>query len=311
MEDLASEASRLLNASLSGSTWNSYNRAIENFNRFRATYDLGLQWPAHETAIVSYIAYLSIEGWAHSTICLHLAAIAFYHKINSWPDPTDSFIIKKLREGSRRSNRSFDDRRPITFELLKRLQQVLPSVCKSNFEATLFRAAFLLAYFGFLRVGEYACASQKCDGSHVLSVQDISFDQACMYVRIRFSKTDQRGNSTLIRIEEMGDTVDLSMCPVRALRQYLAIRPKTAGLPLFLHFDSEVLTKHQVNRVLKLCVSVLGLATQDFSPHSFRIGAATSAAMQGVQEEAIKRMGRWRSNSVRTYIRPSRLVSLI
>ena len=37
--------------------------------------------------------------------------------------------------------------------------------------------------------------------------------------------------------------------------------------------------------------------------HSFRIGAATTAASLGFTEDQIQRMGRWRSDAVKKYIR--------
>jgi hypothetical protein len=37
--------------------------------------------------------------------------------------------------------------------------------------------------------------------------------------------------------------------------------------------------------------------------HSFRIGAATAAAIQGASDEDIQRMGRWKSQAFKRYIR--------
>ena len=123
-----------------------------------------------------------------------------------------------------------------------------------------------------------------------------------------FKKTDQLGTSSLVHIE---GNLDTTMCPVQALKQYLQIRPVWTAQPLFIHFDSEVLTRHQVNSILKWAVGTIGLPPNDFSRHSFRIGAATSAAMQGIQDEDIKSMGRWKSGAFRSYIRPHRLLSFI
>ncbi len=134
-------------------------------------------WPTQLSSVVAYIACMSVEGLVHSSIYLHLAALAFIHKINARADPTESFAIKKLREGSRRVNMTADWRWPITFDLLKRLIQVLPVNCKSAYESTLFKAVFMLAYFDFLRAGEYACASKSGDVAQILSLHDISFIQ--------------------------------------------------------------------------------------------------------------------------------------
>jgi len=309
MGPLKSEFDKLVGASLSESTWKSYNRAIQNFEQFRMAFHINSSWPVAITTILAYVAFMSKEGWAHSSICLHLSAIAFFHKMNNWVDPTDSFVVRKIKEGSRRLNSTSDHRRPITFTLLTRIVQLLPSVCKSAYEATLFKSVFLLAYFGFLRVGEYACTSSTGDTTRILGINDISFktQENYMVVVIRFSKTDQVGNSTTIHI---GDISDKTMCPLQAMRQFLQIRPVHDGA-LFIHFDKKPVTNYQVSKVLKLCLDSIGLNSQEFSPHSFRIGAATSAAMQGVPEETIKCFGRWSSNAVQTYIRPNRIISFI
>ena len=66
--------------------------------------------------------------------------------------------------------------------------------------------------------------------------------------------------------------------------------------PLLLHASSDVSFKN-----------ALGASG---CPHSFRIGAATEAAINGVLTSQIQSMGRWRSQAVRTYIQPDRATSL-
>ena len=61
--------------------------------------------------------------------------------------------------------------------------------------------------------------------------------------------------------------------------------------------------------MLKETIQILGLPKEDSSPHSFRIGAATSAAMRGMADEEIQLMSRWKSSALQTDIRPERLIS--
>lgn len=87
------------------------------------------------------------------------------------------------------------------------------------------------------------------------------------------------------------------------MREFVKIRPSGEGT-LFCHFDKSPLTKYQFNAVIKKALSVCGLQGLRFTSHSFRIGAATTAFELGVPQEDIQRMGRWRSDSVFSYIRP-------
>ena len=45
------------------------------------------------------------------------------------------------------------------------------------------------------------------------------------------------------------------------------------------------------------------LPAQDYAGHSFRIGAATTAAVMGLEDSAIQTLGKWESSSFRRYIR--------
>ncbi|XP_072050355.1 uncharacterized protein [Amphiura filiformis] len=234
MEALRDESHRLVRASVASSTWASYRKGIENFIDFREKFNLGSSWPANQSHIVAFISFLSSEGWAPSSINSNISAIAFVHNINGWLDPTCSFLIKKLKEGCRRLNPRVDSRLPITPPILNKLVQHLPSICSSSYEAQLFKAAFLLAFFGFLRVGELTCQRKQGIFSRVILKQDIG----------------------------------------------ARYKSKSQGIKL------------------------IGLDPEYFSPHSFRIGAATAAAMGGINDEKIKEMGRWKSSAFRLYIRP-------
>ncbi|VDI74134.1 Hypothetical predicted protein [Mytilus galloprovincialis] len=67
------------------------------------------------------------------------------------------------------------------------------------------------------------------------------------------------------------------------------LRPNVAG-QLFCHFDGTPVTRYQFSGVLKKSLNVLGLSQGKYSSHSFRIGAATSAAMNGLSDSEIQAM---------------------
>ena len=52
-----------------------------------------------------------------------------------------------------------------------------------------------------------------------------------------------------------------------------------------------------------LAVTVAGIQASQFAGHSFRIGAASTAAARGVEDSLIKTLGRWRSSAYLLYVR--------
>jgi hypothetical protein len=72
--------------------------------------------------------------------------------------------------------------------------------------------------------------------------------------------------------------------------------PSSVGLPLPLFLRSEFSAR------LNQTLTSIGLTGANMRPHSFRIGAATSAAAAGVPDDQIQRLGRWKSDAYRRYI---------
>ena len=84
------------------------------------------------------------------------------------------------------------------------------------------------------------------------------------------------------------------LCPVAALLGYLAIQPPVVG-PLFLFHDGTTLSKPRLIASLRRVLQEVGVDSSKYSGHSFRIGAATTAAKLGVSNSLIKILGWWRS----------------
>ncbi len=255
--------------------------------------------------MVQFIAFLSVNKYAPTSIATYVSGIASTLRLSGSPDITKHFIIKRLLDGCRRLNSRRDARRPITLLILQRIVPALDSVCSSHFEACLFRTAFLLAFFGFLRVGELTATSK--DAASPLRQSDVSLQiepaGQVVILNVRFSKTDQFGKGCFIVIPVFSQAGNL-LCPVRATERFLCMRTCTSQGDNFLtHFDGTPVTRAQFTAVLQRALAFVGLKDQRFTSHSFRIGAATSAAMAGLPESVIQTMGRWKSNVYRRYIR--------
>ena len=91
------------------------------------------------------------------------------------------------------------------------------------------------------------------------------------------------------------------LCAVHAMMAYLSLRGSTPG-PLFRLQDGQPLSRGIVTDWLRQIMAAAGVAGY-FSSHSFRIGAATVAACNGIPDHLIQALGRWTSNAYQLYIR--------
>ena len=85
---------------------------------------------------------------------------------------------------------------------------------------------------------------------------------------------------------------------------YLAVRGKEPG-PLFRLSDGRLLTKQIFVDEVRSALSVLGYDYTSYAGHSFRIGAATTAAECGIEDSLIKNsrtMGEFSLPVVRMFI---------
>ena len=224
-----------------------------------------------------------------STTKSYISGLSLKIKVMTIQNTTKSFVITKMLSWMERMHKRVNARKPITFEILEKIINVLLHVCNSYYEATLFAACFSVAFFGFLRVGEFALSQNS----------ELEFGGETVILNIPSSKTDQLANTTKLVINSCNNRV---ICPVKNMINYLNARPKVQGA-LFCHLNHKYLTRYQVVSVLKNALKFLKLNPNDFNTHSFRIGAATSFSVLGKSDDEIKKLGRWKSSAFSNYIR--------
>ena len=295
------EGRKLLRSAKAPKTTRTYEGAMKCFEEFRLMHGIDDQFPIASSNISLFIAFLSIRGYAASTVATYISAIGYYHKVNGFIDPTDNFVIREMIEGFRRKGPKCKDiRQPITLPMLRLILASLDSVCSSQFKSLAFKAAFSVASFGFMRVGEIVADSRNLIQNSVLRLHDVSLTaDRGMQVTFRHAKNNQCGPPQVIWIPRSADT---AICPVRAMQVYLRVRP-ACGSILMCHFDGSPITRGQFCYVLGRSIQFCGWPVTDFKSHSFRIGAATRAAELGIADEIIMQMGRWKSAAFKSYIR--------
>ena len=77
------------------------------------------------------------------------------------------------------------------------------------------------------------------------------------------------------------------VCPVQALIHYLEMRNALPG-PLFVFSSGSPLTRLALVSNLHAALRQAGIQHQNYNGHSFRIGAATTAAQKGLEDSMIQ-----------------------
>ena len=161
------------------------------------------------------------------------------------------------------------------------------------YEARLLWAACYLGFIAFLRAGEFISTATQATAS-LLTVADITVNSretpSFLRVFLRRSKTDPFGNRIALYV---GRTYH-PICLVTAVLSFVARRPHLQG-PLFIHEAGSPLTRSHLVKQVRQALSQKGIDVSKYSGHSFRIGAATTAA--GIPETTIKMLGRWESTA--------------
>ena len=111
-----------------------------------------------------------------------------------YKDPTSSFFIMKLLQGAKRRRIRFDSRLPITGSILNRLVTALNQKCSNPFYQRLCKAMYLLAFYGFLRLGKITERSQGSLDSHCLKYSDVVVQQNHILISFQSYKHSIPGN---------------------------------------------------------------------------------------------------------------------
>ena len=117
-------------------------------------------------------------------------------------------------------------------------------------------------------------------------------------VSIKRSKTDPFCQ----RVELFIGPTWTDLYPVAAMLGYLDVRGPDAG-PLFIFAGGTGLTTSRFVANIRDALKTAGMDENRYNGHSFRIGAATTAAAKGINDSIIKTLGQWESAAYLQYVR--------
>ena len=235
-----------------------------------------------------------------------LAAVGSFHRQSGLPDPTrNNTMLHLMRRGIKRLGNTAPCARrqpittPVLFNLLVAVRQ---SQSLRYHDQHMIAAAFTMAFFGFLRVSEFTVPTLKAFNSHIHpSAASIHWSNNYFLYHLKHSKTDQFSKGHTLRFPRLHNKI----CPYKAMARYFkAHKTHSRGgtSPLFTFADGHPLTRQNFLANLRYFLKKAHYPARAYNTHSFRIGAATTAAQAGMSAKAIKRLGRWKSKAYRRYI---------
>ena len=194
------------------------------------------------------------------------------------------YVIRGIKRCEAEEGGGTRVRLPISPSLLRKIKN-----CSNDQDFLMLWAACCLAFFGFLRVGEMVAPSDtEFDPGANLSVGDLAVDH----------KTSPSIIRVTLNILRQIPFVDLflgksgtDLCPVTAILNYLVVRKMAPG-PLFVYRDGQYLTRHRFAMAVPDALQSAGVDQSKYCSHSFRIGAAMTAASRGMEDSIIKTLGR-------------------
>lgn len=311
--ELHPDAQQLLLNSIAPSTKVTYDTALRCYKKYclmaLPAYNVGLSLlpPLTEEILMNFSSHCHNHlRLSYSTIKLYLCGLKFHYNIMGVPLPL--FInftrLQLLLRGIKRtSSHTRPQRLPITGNILFVLCSKLDTGVFSPFLDKMLKAVFVTAFFGFLRCAEFTCGD-IFDPDYNLCVSDISLNEEPALLKLKQSKTDPFRQGVFIKLFCTGTAI----CPRCQLINYLSIRNhyvpiKTHKDPLFVLSDGSALSRSTFLKMFKQTFQVANLPLDNYTGHSFRIGAATSsAATMCIGDHMIKVLGRWKSDSYCRYI---------
>lgn len=239
---------------------------------------------------LQYFCANKSQSISYKTLKVYLAAIRLMHIEQGLPDPTVDQTLHLVCKGIRRQQTTSERKRlPITIDILKVLKSHLRLSNYTLSEQRMLWSAFTLSFYAFLRASE--CLS--------LTWSDITMADNHLVIELRQSKTDpfRRGQSIHIY------PTNSSTCPVRALKLFAdKIRDTSPHKLVFSAGTFLPLTRPKLTEIIRYLLIQAGMCPSNYASHSFRIGAATTAAAAGLPTWLIKTLGRWSSDAYLTYV---------
>ena len=298
------------------STRNNYYGIWRNFNEFFIKLDS--KPDAWEDRLILFVGYLISKEVKSGTIKSYISAIKSVLQEDGIILNEDRYLLTSLMKACRYYNSHVITRLPIS----KPLQHTILDETKNYFEKInqiylnkLYRSLFVTVYYGMLRVSELT------SGQHPIKARDVHIgtNKKKLLFILRTSKTHWKDNKPQVVKSSCTPPTQTSVyhnpprhivtnrqlyCPYAIIQEFVNARPtcNSEDEPFFVFADRSVVTPVHMRKTLKFILELAGFDHKLYSTHGFRTCRTVDLYKMNLSVETIRKIGRWSSNSVYTYL---------
>lgn len=235
MGDLSQQARSILSGALSDRSRALYRHYLQRYVQFCDEHRISSKLPISIANMLNFLAYLIYKGYKVNTVAGHSSALGYISKLYGFQNLNDSFLLKQFFKGASKVPSAVvnpDSRVPITFSVLQKLLAAIPKVILCPYKRVLFAAMCIIAFHGFLRIGEL-CVKNSKPTNHVLRFQDVSLvENNGLNIGVEILLQSFKHSKHPVKLFLPADKHGSIACPVAVTKLYLSQARHTSG-PFF------------------------------------------------------------------------------
>lgn len=302
--------------SIAASTRRTYEAGVRSYLRFTESHGIVDPYPASDMHLTLWFTYLAEKDSPVSarSIKTYLSGVVSFHERLGYAElMRDKPLSLRAWMGIRRhqGERERRTRLPITTGVLR--DKIRPHLRHGSNLGRVVWAVCCLATCGLFRCGELVSTSSTELGlmGHQLTMFDDQDQPVPLTDRDAWNGVT-RISITLLqsKTDPWRKGVNVHVGHTMAIEAWIAYLHGLPTLlsplsPLFQSAPGVALTRSTFLSEVRTALTSAGVRASDYAGHSFRRGGATSLRVAGVPDSLIQLLGRWKSDSYRTYIEPS------
>ena len=287
------------------STKANYYGVWKQFNKFFIKLDCKpKEW---EECLTLYVAYLVDQTIKSSTIKSYISVIKVVLRDVNIKLQEDQILLALLTRACRLHNDTISAHLLIRKGLVKLIVDAISFVFQGMqpYLCCMYRALILVTYYGLFRIGEVM------QSVHVIRAQDVHVgsNKDKMLFVLHTSKTHNKGvKPQMVKITSLKHSnyepsnLD-KYCPFTAMKNYIQIWKKfVQDEQLFIFQDRSPVRMTHMRNILHKTILYNKLDASRYSSQGLWAGRACDLLDLGISVETIKKLGRWKSTAVYTYL---------